>query len=113
MFIKECPWEGEADQGWAECRRTAVSADSMGALELEWPFRVAPSWAEMDQWLGMGCPWEGCALDEPAPAAEAVLGEADGKIFEPIARPVAEASPSWQGACWAHLYVHGALSTCQ
>lgn len=24
-------------------------ADSMGALELERPFRVAPSWAKMDQ----------------------------------------------------------------
>ena len=106
IFMKGCPWEGGRDQEWEEWRHVTVLANAIEALEIEWPFRVAPSWGEMDPQLVMSCPWEGVTSDKATSVAEAVLRGADGEVFGSIAFPVTETSPSLQGACWAHLYVH-------
>lgn len=54
---RRMPKGRESNQDWIGCRHMAVSGDS-GALGLERSFRVAPSRAEMDQRLDMGCPRE-------------------------------------------------------
>ena len=106
IFIKGCPWEGGRDQEWEECRHMAVLADAIKALEIEWPFRVAPGGGEMDQQLDVSRPRECVTLGKTTSVAEAVLWGADGKGFGPTTFSVTETSPSLQGACWAHLYVH-------
>lgn len=73
IFIKGCPWEGGRDQEWEECRHMAVLADAIKALEIEWPFRVAPGGGEMDQQLDVSRPRECVTLDKTTSVAEAVL----------------------------------------
>lgn len=102
------------NQDWAECRHMVVSDDSMGALELEWPFSVSQSWAEMNHDWIWATPGTGMTLDQVASVAETVLGGADGELFVVL---VAETSPSLKGAWWAiFMYTvdtDGTPSMCQ
>lgn len=51
----------------------AVSDDSVGTLELEWPFSVAQSWAEMDHDWIWATPGRGLTLDQVSSAAEELM----------------------------------------